>query len=356
MTKVLIVDDEKSLRITLGEFLRKEGYWVTTASDSDEAFLILKEENIDVVITDIIMPRISGIELLSKIRENFDMIQIIVMTGEPTVDTAIYAVRHGANEYLTKPIDKDSLIKAVGHAAKIKHMTDRQKELERKNLEYQKDLEKLVAQRTDSLQKTLQSVVRLISSVVELRDPYTSGHQTRVGNLAAEIAKGIDMDDGSINLTRIAGYLHDVGKIVIPTEILSKPGKLSRLEIELIKEHSFQGFTMLSQVAFPCEIAETIYQHHERLDGSGYPLGLKGDQISDEANILVIADVVEAMMSHRPYRPALGIDAALEEIEKNSGILYKPKMVAACVDLFRNKGYEIDDNVFEINFSLSKID
>jgi len=352
MTKVLVVDDEKSIRITLGEFLRREGYEVETAADAQAARTIILAKEQDVVITDIIMPRTSGIDLLKTVKEMYRDTQVIVMTGEPTVDTAIEAVRAGAQEYLPKPINKDSLLKAVRQAAQVKALLDEKRVLEIANREYQRNLEVLVSNRTDALQKTMQNVVSLLSSVVEMRDPYTGGHQRRVGNLAASIAQCLGWNEEKVDSIRVVGYIHDIGKIVIPAEILAKPGLLSKPEMEMIRVHPGQGYDILSAVDLPGKIADTVHQHHERLDGSGYPRGLKGAEISNEAHVIIVADVVEAMMSHRPYRPALGIDKALDEVTKNSGKLYKPEAVEACVELFRKRGYSIDNREIKVNFPL----
>jgi len=178
-------------------------------------------------------------------------------------------------------------------------------------------------------------------SAVELRDPYTSGHQTRSAGIARAIATEMGLPRDQIDGIRMAGSIHDIGKLSVPAEIMSKPTKLTDLEFSLIKEHSRVGYEMLKDVESPWPLAQIIYQHHERLNGSGYPRNLKGDEILIEACILAVADVVESMASHRPYRPALGIEAAMEEIEKNKGILYDEAVTEACLRLFREKNYYI---------------
>ncbi len=182
-------------------------------------------------------------------------------------------------------------------------------------------------------------IIQAISGTVEIRDPYTAGHQRRTADLARAIAREMGLAEDLRDGLRMAGSIHDLGKVAIPAEILSKPTKLTDLEYHLIQDHPQIGHDILKDIEFPWPVAEIILQHHERIDGSGYPRGLKGDEILWEARILTVADVVEAMASYRPYRPALGIDKALEEISKNSGILYDPKVVDACLRLFKNKGY-----------------
>jgi len=178
-------------------------------------------------------------------------------------------------------------------------------------------------------------------SAVESRDAYTFGHQSRSADLAGAIATEMGLAQDKIEGVRMAGIIHDIGKLSIPAEILSKPTHLTNLEFSLIKEHSRSGYEILKNVESPWPLAEIVYQHHERMDGSGYPRNLKGDEILMESRILSVADVVEAMASHRPYREALGIEVALEEIEKNKGILYDVAVVDACLRLFREKGYRL---------------
>lgn len=190
------------------------------------------------------------------------------------------------------------------------------------------------------LRRALDGSISAIAFTLETRDPYTAGHQRRVAELSFALAAAMGLDADTAEGVRIAAAIHDLGKISIPSEILSKPTKLTEIEFSLIKIHSQAGFDILKNIDFPWPIAEIVYQHHEKIDGSGYPRGLRGDDMLIQSKILVVADVVEAMASHRPYRPALGLDFALEEITKNSGRLYDGDVVAACMDLFNEKGFE----------------
>ena len=343
MSRVLIVDDENSIRTTLSAFLRNSGYEVDTAPDAVTASEILENQVYDIVVTDIIMPRMTGIELMSRIRAKSQETLVIVMTGEPTVDTAITAVQAGANDYLVKPVNKFELIKAVGHADEIKRLRDEKKALEYRNQLYQQELEQTVEIKTRALSKAMQSIISLLATVTEARDPYTAGHQRRVGNLAAAIAYKMGMKSETAETIRICGYLHDIGKIVVPSEILCKPGKLTDMEMQLIREHSVRGYELISRVDLPPVFEEAIYQHHERCDGSGYPRGLKRNDILPEAHVILVADVVEAMISHRPYRAQLGLEVALQEIKDNAGTLYDPEVTAACAALFEEDNYCIED-------------
>ena len=212
MSRVLIVDDENSIRTTLSAFLRNAGYEADTAPDAVTACEILENQSYDIVVTDIIMPRMTGIDLMKKIRAKSEEIQVIVMTGEPTVDTAITAVQAGANDYLVKPVSKFELVRAVGHANEIKRLRDEKKALERRNQLYQLELEQTVENKTRALSNAMQSIISLLATVTEVRDPYTAGHQRRVGNIAAAIAYKMGMKSETAETIRICGYLHDIRK------------------------------------------------------------------------------------------------------------------------------------------------
>jgi putative nucleotidyltransferase with HDIG domain len=205
-----------------------------------------------------------------------------------------------------------------------------------------KKAERQLQDTLESLRKSISTTIQVMVSTVEARDPYTAGHQLKSANLARAIATEMGLPSEKIESIRMAGSIHDIGKISIPAEILSKPTKLSEIEFSLIKEHAHRGFEMLKDVESPWPLAEIVYQHHERIDGSGYPRNLKGDEIMIEARILMVADVVEAMESHRPYRAGLGIQAALNEIEKNRGIFYDATVADACLRLFREKGFKLE--------------
>ena len=206
-----------------------------------------------------------------------------------------------------------------------------------------KQMEDHLQKTLESLRKAVSTTIQVMVSAVEVRDPYTAGHQVRSADLARAIATEMGLPQEKIDGIRIAGSIHDIGKLSIPAEMLSKPTKLSKIEFSLVKEHSQKGYEILKNVESPWPLAEIVYQHHERMNGSGYPRNLKGDGILMEARVVAVADVVEAMASHRPYRPALGIDAALEEIEKNRGIFYDNAVADACLRLFREKGLKFDE-------------
>ena len=194
----------------------------------------------------------------------------------------------------------------------------------------------------EKLEKALEGTVEVVASTVEVRDPYTAGHQRRVAALAKKIATKMALPESEIEGIYMAGLVHDLGKIYVPAEILSKPSRLSGIEFNLIRTHPQVGYDLLKTIEFPWPIAEIVYQHHEKINGSGYPRGLSGDDILPDAKILIVADVVEAMASHRPYRPSLGIERALEQITQNRGILYDPEVVDTCLGLFEQSEFAFD--------------
>ena len=195
----------------------------------------------------------------------------------------------------------------------------------------------------DRLGRAMEGTIQALATMVEARDRYTAGHQVRVADLACDIAKRMGVSESRIPIIRIAGLIHDVGKVCVPTEILNKPAPLSAIEFEIVKQHPKAAFDVLEKIEFPWPIADIVLQHHERVNGSGYPSGLRGDQIHLEARILGVADVVEAMSSHRPYRAALGTDRGLEEVSRGRGTLFDPAVVDACLYVFREGGFNFKE-------------
>jgi len=336
---ILIVDDEESIRQVMQNILEMEGYHIETASSADDARVRLEGNSFQLILSDINMPGESGLDLVRYVFDKYDNIAAIMVTAvdDPSLAEAMFEI--GVYDYITKPISRSSVIISVKNAL-------HRRELELSNKNYRDGLEKMVTDRTTSLQslmhqlrETIDGVIQTIALTVETRDPYTAGHQRRVANLARAIAVEMKLSNESVEGTYLAGLIHDLGKISIPAEILSKPGRLTVNEFNLIKDHPRTGFDILKDIKFPWPIANLVLQHHERYDGSGYPNGISKDDILLEARIISVADVVEAIASHRPYRPSLGIDIALEEISKNAGITYDPDVTKICIELFKKKGF-----------------
>ncbi len=227
----------------------------------------------------------------------------------------------------------------------ISILKQRIQELEQSESE-RKRVEEARLKSLEQLRRAVETIIQVLVMAVEVKDPYTAGHQRRVTNLARAIATEMGLPPEKIEGLRLAGAIHDIGKITLPTEILSKPTNMSAIEISLISEHVRLGYDILKDVESPWPLAEIVYQHHERMDGSGYPRNLKGNDILIEARILAVSDVVEAMASNRPYRPAVGLDAALEEIEKNRGVFYDDAVADTCLRLFREKGFQLEGTRF----------
>ena len=230
---------------------------------------------------------------------------------------------------------KDQLIK------ELQKMREKVAGLEEVKLDY-KQVDKKLKQSFKKLQKIIEGTANIITKVVETRDPYTIGHQQKVSKLATAIAQEMKLTQEKIKGTKIASLVHDIGKVNLPTEIISKPDKLIEVEFNLVKNYPRVGYDILRKVDFPWPIAEIVFQHQEKIDGSGYPRGLKGNEICIEAKILGVANVVEAMTSYKSYRPALSIDEALTEISKNKNILFDPEVVDTCLKLFKEKGFKFE--------------
>jgi PAS domain S-box-containing protein len=248
------------------------------------------------------------------------------------VQKAEVRIRHADGSWRTfdamgSNLVRDNVIKAA--IVNIRDITER------------KEAEEKLKKTLDSLKKAVGTTIQVLVSALESRDPYTAGHQVKSADLACAIAQEMGLDENKIEGLRMAGIIHDIGKLSIPAEILSKPTGLSNIEYSLIKVHPESGYEMLKNVESPWPLAQIVYQHHERMDGSGYPRNLKGNEILMESRIMAVADVVEAMASHRPYRASLGTESALEEIEKNRGTLYDESVADACLRLFREKGYQL---------------
>jgi len=324
---ILVVDDEKSLRHMLQCVIMDAGYDCSIAENGEEALNFLEKNKVDVVITDIDMPNLDGIELTRIIREKYDS-DVIVMTGYAKDMSYENVIEKGARDFIQKPFSLKEMVIRLKHVLK-----------ERATLSGLNKTENELKVSLLKLTRILEQTVNALASAFEKRDPYTAGHEQRVTQLACAISTELGLSDEEIEGIRIAGLLHDIGKISIPIDILNKPVKLSKHEFNLIKEHSEAGYEILKDVEFDQPIAQIVLQHHERMDGSGYHHGLSGDDIIRQAKILAVSDVVEAMASHRPYRAALGIEMALGEIEKNKGHMYDLEVAEACLLLFKEERF-----------------
>ncbi len=318
---VLVVDDDDQYRKILLNYLKVIRCAGRGAANAPEALKILAQERIDLVVSDLKMEGMDGMELLQAAHQTYPQVPFIMMTGYSPEYSYEAIINAGASDFIAKPFSLGEL------KAKICR------------IQQEKDLLQQLQHSLTRVKKLFENTVGALASTLEQRDPYTAGHQNRVGDLACAIAREMGLPEERVEALRLAAFVHDIGKVGIPAELLAKPGKLTPVEMSLIKVHCRVGFDILKTVEFPWPLAEMVLQHHERVNGSGYPLGLKGPMIRLEARILAVADVVEAMCSHRPYRPALELSATLEEISKNRGVLYDGEVVDACLRLFREKGF-----------------
>jgi putative nucleotidyltransferase with HDIG domain len=305
------------------------------ARDGQEALKLLEEQDVNVVITDINMPGLQGDKLTRIVKQKYDA-DVIIVTAYFEDFTFDKAIRAGASDFIEKPIRLSELVIRLKRVLR-----------ERQVLRERDHAERKLRDNVHKLQKAIKGVVQAMARTVETRDPYTAGHQKQVAIISCAIAQELGLSEDRIEGIRVAGIIHDLGKISVPSEILAKPTRLTELEFGIIKTHPEVGYEILKPIEFPWPVAQIVLQHHERMDGSGYPEGLSGEDILLEARILAVADVVEAMASHRPYRAGLGIDKALQEISRNKGTLYDPEVVDACVKLFKKKGFKLGSNGIE---------
>lgn len=334
--KILAVDDTQASLKLLTDLLKSEGYEVRSAINGELALHAAALSTPELVLLDIRMPGMDGLEVCRRLRANASTreVPVIFVSAVLETDEKIKGFELGAVDYVTKPYQRDELLARVHNHLELRRLRSH--------------LEEMVQERTAELRESerrlrvnLLDSITALASTLEMRDPYTGGHQQRVARLAVAIARELGLSEERLEAINLASVVHDVGKIQIPSEILSKPGRLNALEYSLIKMHPQNGYDILKTISFPWPIAQMVLEHHERMDGSGYPQGLKGDCSLLESRIIAVADTVEAMASHRPYRPGLGIDAALQEILDFRAVKYDAQVVDACVRLFREKQYVI---------------
>ncbi|MGZ4959036.1 MAG: HD-GYP domain-containing protein [Methylomonas sp.] len=325
--KILAVDDTPASLKLLTDILNEEGYEVRAALNGQLALHSAISNPPELVLLDIRMPETDGFEVCRQLKAHPETraVPVIFVSALSETNEKVEGFELGAVDFVTKPFQREELLARVRTHLEVYRLRNH--------------LQEVVAERTGELKENLLEFVTAIASTIEARDPYTAGHQRRVANLATAIAKELKLPEDQIEGLNLASVVHDIGKIRVPAEILSKPGRLDELEFSLIKRHSTTGYEILKSIHFPWPLAQIVLQHHERLDGSGYPHGLKNDEILLEARIVAVADVVEAMVSHRPYRAGLGTDAALEEISRHRGAIYDATVVDACLKLFREQGY-----------------
>jgi cyclic di-GMP phosphodiesterase len=328
--KILVIDDEPKMLDLIYTILKQYGFDVYTASDGERGIELFKKENPSIILTDIHMPEITGIEILKIIKKISPITQVIVFSGVGTTSDVIEALRLGASDYLVKPFNIDLLIHTVSRCVE-RH------ELIMERIGRKDTLEREVRERTAALTHTFYETIKALGPLTEKRDPYTAGHQQRVALLAMGIGRKLGLTQKEIEIIHVAGLLHDIGKVAVPTELLVKPSRLMIPEIQLMKLHPEIGYDIIKDIPFVeslgKDVSAIVLQHHERLDGTGYPRGLTDDELELESKILSVSDVVEAMSFHRPYRAAFDMATTKAELIDKSGIHYCPECVDACLQL-----------------------
>ncbi|RZB30778.1 MAG: hypothetical protein SRB1_03058 [Desulfobacteraceae bacterium Eth-SRB1] len=316
--RILIVEDETMIAKDIESKLRNLGYEpLPIVRSGEEAVEKAGKLMPDLILMDIILDEtMDGIEAAGQIKTRFNIpvVYLTAYSDDSILERAKITEPFG---YMIKPLVERDLYSTI-EMALYKHKS------------------------TERLLKSMESTIDALAMTLEMRDPYTAGHQRRVAQLAKAIAQEMNCSDNEIKGIHFAAFIHDIGKIHVPAEILSKPAELTKAEFEMIKLHPQSGYDILKNIDFPWPLADIVLQHHERMNGSGYPQGLSGENICMEARILAVADTVEAMSAHRPYRAARGIEEALSEIEKNRAILYDPDVVDACLRLFAEKGFKFE--------------
>jgi putative two-component system response regulator len=342
--EILVVDDTPVIVEIVNEVLSAEGFPVRSANNGKLALDLITTKPPQLILLDIDIPGMDGYEvcLRLKSREETRNIPIIFISGLLGLEEKVKGFRLGGVDFISKPFHPEELLARVRTHLELSRLrTNLEAQVAERTAQLNKSTEEL-QQSLEKLNKAMGGMIQAIALTVETRDPFTAGHQRRVAELSFSIAQEMGLPAEKIKGLYMTAMIHDLGKISVPAEILSKSTKLSELEFGLIKVHSSVGYTILKDIDFPWPVARMVLEHHERMNGSGYPSRLTGENLLIESRILAVADVVEAIISYRPYRPPYPIEVAMDEIEKNKGILYDPEVVEACLRLFRMKGYSLN--------------
>jgi putative nucleotidyltransferase with HDIG domain len=325
--KILVVDDEEAIREVVSTLLDAQGYRCVTCANGRLALDAFRSDSFDLVLSDIVMPEMDGLKLLSELRVDDPDVPVIMVTAMHDIAIALEAIRAGAYDYILKPFEKDQLYLSVRRALEHRRLVI-------ENRTYQTELEQVVAERTQQLSIALQDLeqsydytLEALGGALDAKDAETEGHCQRVTAFTITIAKAMGVDKGLLRHIARGAFLHDIGKMGVPDSILRKPGPLTAEEREVMRRHCDIGYAVLERIPFLKEAAEIVLSHQECYDGSGYPRGLRGEQIPLGARIFAVADTLDAMISDRPYRKALPISAAREEIKRYAGRQFDPRVV-----------------------------
>ena len=335
--RILVVDDEEPIREVVCSMLGASGYRCTAAANGNAALAVLASgEEFELMLSDMMMAEMRGDILLERVKEQFPDMPVIMVTAVNDISEALKAIRNGAYDYLLKPFERDQLLNTVKRA-----LENRRLKLE--NRAFQLHLESRVAEQTAQLRqmnselqfanaelkKSYDITLEALGDALDLKDAETEGHSKRVTAFTIEIARAMGIRGEELRVIARGAFLHDIGKMAIPDQVLRKPGPLNDQELLIMREHCLRGYQMVSKIPFLAQAAEIVYSHQERWDGTGYPRGLKGEEIPLGARIFAIADTLDAMTSDRPYHLASSVSAAVEEIGSRAGSQFDPEIVQA---------------------------
>lgn len=357
--RILVVDDEEAIREIVCSMLVAANYKCSQASSGQKALALLESgETFELMLSDLMMADLDGIALLERTKEKYPDMPVVMVTAVHDISVALKALREGAYDYLLKPFEREQLLATVRRA-----LENRRLKLE--NRAYQTKLEALVEQRTAQLRNAFWSLERsyditleALGNALDLKDAETEGHSKRVTAFTIAIARSMDVPKEEISVIARGAFLHDIGKMAIPDAILRKPGALTPEEIAIMREHCYHGYQMVKKIPFLSEAAEIVYSHQERYDGSGYPRGLKGEEIPIGARIFSVADTLDAITSDRPYRAAQSIAAAREEIQRWAGRQFDPRVVETFSrmpdNIWTDLRREIDAQIHPFAYAVAK--
>src|SRR5450631_975769 len=357
--RILVVDDEEAIREIVSSMLNAGGKYICSqAASGAEALALLESgEEFALMLSDLMMAGMDGIALLERTKERIPEMPVIMVTAVHDISVALAAIRNGAYDYLLKPFEREQLLAAVRRA-----LENRRLRLE--NRAYQTELEAKVSARTQQLRDAMRNLERsyditleALGDALDLKDAETEGHSKRVTAFTIAIAKHMNLNDKQIRVIARGAFLHDIGKMAIPDAILRKPGALNPEEVAIMREHCYRGYQMLKKIPFLGEASDIVYSHQEKYDGTGYPRGLKGDEIPLGSRIFSVADTLDAITSDRPYRPAQTVAAAREEIRVWSGRQFDPAVVTTFLSMPENiwgdLRKEIDAQIYRFAYSAS---
>src|SRR5256885_16723080 len=335
--RILIVDDEEPIRDFVSAMLSSANFVCEQAASGKEALALLDSgEEYELMLSDLMMPVMDGIGVIEASKERYPDMPVVMVTAVTDVSIALNAIRNGAYDYLLKPFERDQLLATARRA-----LENRRLKLE--NRAYQTNLETLVTERTQRLRQAVKELeesyditLEALGDALDLKDRETEGHSKRVTAFTIAIAKTMGLPSDQIRVIARGAFLHDIGKMAIPDAILNKPGKLDAAEFETMREHPYRGYQIVKKIPFLAEAAEIVYSHQEKFDGTGYPRGLKGEQIPLGARMFSLADTLDAITSNRPYRAAQTVEAAREEIERWAGRQFDPEIVRTFISIDKN--------------------